>query len=53
MPETMGPLLLERLSVRLLGGIGGSGSSEEIRRECLDNMTELLRRFGHLNSESR
>ena len=48
----MGQLLIEKLSARLLGGISNANSSEEIKRECLDNMSELLKRFGHLSNEA-
>jgi cullin-associated NEDD8-dissociated protein 1 len=46
-PEDMGSLVSEKLTSRLLNGITRTGS-EEIKRECLDNMADLLRRFGHL-----
>jgi cullin-associated NEDD8-dissociated protein 1 len=47
-PDTMGPLVCERLTVKLTQGIGKS-ATEEIKRECLDLMNDLLKRFGHLN----
>lgn len=43
----MGNLVADRLTGRLLNGISRSGS-EEVKRESLDNMDNLLRRFGHL-----
>jgi hypothetical protein len=46
-PDEMGLLVSERLSSRLLNGITRTGS-DDIKRECLDNMADLLRRFGHL-----
>jgi cullin-associated NEDD8-dissociated protein 1 len=45
-PSSMGNLVVQRLSGKLLSGI--DQSDEEIKRECLDIMTELLSRFGHL-----
>jgi cullin-associated NEDD8-dissociated protein 1 len=46
-PDEMGLLVSERLTGRLLNGITRTGS-DDIKRECLDNMADLLRRFGHL-----
>ena len=46
-PDEMGPLVADRLTGRLLNGITRTGP-EDIKRECLDNMADLLRRFGHL-----
>ena len=46
-PDEIGPLVSERLTSRLLNGITRAGS-EDVKRECLDNMADLLRRFGHL-----
>lgn len=46
-PDEMGSLISERLSGRLLNGISRTGS-EEVKKECLDNLSDLLRRFGHL-----
>jgi len=48
-PESMGTLVTDRLTAKLLSGITRQ-DSEDIQRECLDNMTDLLRRFGHLNA---
>ena len=39
---TIGPLVSEKLASRLLNGISRTGS-EEVKRECLDNMSDLLR----------
>ena len=49
-PDEMGPLVSDRLSGRLLNGITRTGP-DDIKRECLDNMADLLRRFGHLISK--
>ena len=46
-PEEMGPFLAEKLSSRLLRGITHA-KVEEVKRECLDSLTELLRRFGYI-----
>lgn len=46
-PDEMGMLVSERLTGRLLNGITRTGS-DDTKRECLDNMADLLRRFGHL-----
>ena len=46
-PDEMGPLVAERLTGKLLNGITRKGA-EDIKRECLDNMADLFRRFGHL-----
>jgi len=50
-PDSMGTMVTEQLTAKLLSGISRQ-SSEDIQRECLDNMTDLLRRFGHLNTSS-
>lgn len=50
-PDSMGALVTERLTAKLLSGISRQ-ESEDIQRECLDNMSDLLRRFGHLNTAS-
>jgi hypothetical protein len=47
-PDSMGPLVCERLTTKLTAGIGKS-PTEEIKRECLDLMNDLLKRFGHHN----
>lgn len=46
-PEEMGMLVSERLTQRLVRGINAA-SNDDVRRECLDNLGDLLRRFGHL-----
>lgn len=46
-PEEMGKLVAETLTEKLLDGIVNS-NNDDTKRECLDNMTDLLRRFGHL-----
>lgn len=43
-PESMGTLLTSRLSCRLLVGI--SSNEDSIKMECLDILTDLMRRFG-------
>jgi cullin-associated NEDD8-dissociated protein 1 len=48
-PDATGQLVSQQLTSKLLSGIARSGP-EEIVRECLDNMTDLLRRFGHLST---
>lgn len=45
-PDTMGPLVVERLTERLMSGI--NSDNDDIKRESLDNITDLLKRFGHL-----
>lgn len=55
-PEEVGPAVASCLAGRLLGGIqqragagdGGSGDKGalEVKLECLDNLTDLLKRFG-------
>eukprot|EP01038_Epipyxis_sp_PR26KG_P006809 gene6809-9325_t len=47
-PEGMGALVCTQLTGKLLIGTS-KDRPEEIVRECLDNLSELLRRFGHLN----
>lgn len=47
----MGLLVVERLFSRLLGGMSNASNSEEVKRECLDNMTDLIKRFGQLSNE--
>ncbi len=49
-PDSMGPLVADILTSRLLNGIARPGS-QDIKRECLDNLKELLRRFGHHNEK--
>lgn len=49
-PEEMGPLVVEKLPMKMLYGIKNS-STDEVRRECLDNMNDLIKRFGHLISK--
>jgi cullin-associated NEDD8-dissociated protein 1 len=46
-PEELGQLVADDLCPRLLNGISRA-SSEDVKRECLDIMSDLLRRFGHL-----
>jgi cullin-associated NEDD8-dissociated protein 1 len=45
-PDTMGPLVVEKLTERLMTGI--DSENDDVKRESLDNMTDLLKRFGHL-----
>jgi cullin-associated NEDD8-dissociated protein 1 len=45
-PDTMGPLVVEKLTERLMTGI--DSDIDDVKRESLDNMTDLLKRFGHL-----
>jgi hypothetical protein len=49
-PDSMGAVVTDKLTAKLITGIARtSPGSEEVQRECIDNTTELLRRFGHLN----
>jgi len=51
-PDSMGGALVsDRLTAKLLSGISRQ-DAEDIQRECLDNMADLLRRFGHLNASA-
>jgi len=50
-PDSMGALVSDRLTAKLLSGISRQ-DAEDIQRECLDNMADLLRRFGHLNASA-
>ena len=45
-PDHMGPTVAGKLTNRLLGGIGNDEVAE-VKLECLDLMTDLLKRFGH------
>ena len=45
-PDTMGPSVAGRLTTRLLGGIS-QDNVPEIKLECLEIITDLLKRFGH------
>ena len=47
-PEELGFDVSQLLVKRLLSGISNAESSDDVRRECLDNLTDLLARFGHL-----
>ena len=49
-PEAMGTIVTDKLTNKLLNGLKFN-TSEDVLRECLDNLTELLRRFGHLNEK--
>lgn len=49
-PDSMGTLIVEKLTSNLLTGIGRAGG-EDVKRECLDIMSELLKRFGGLNEK--
>jgi cullin-associated NEDD8-dissociated protein 1 len=44
-PEAMGPSVAKRLTPRLFGGVA-QDATVEVKLECLDNLTDLLRRFG-------
>lgn len=46
-PDKMGDKVSSKLTTRLLNGISAA-HHDDIRRECLENLAELLRRFGHL-----
>eukprot|EP01039_Chlorochromonas_danica_P000820 gene820-890_t len=45
--EAMGPLVCERLGAKLLNGVLHA-VTDDAKRECLENLFELLKRFGHL-----
>lgn len=45
-PPNMGDLLVHTLTSRLL--VGCEHANDDIKRECLDSLTDLLKRFGHL-----
>lgn len=47
-PDRMGELVGEQITAKIMSGIART-DSEDIQRECLEIMTDLLRRFGHLN----
>lgn len=44
-PDAFGPSVASRLTIRLLGGVE-QDKTVEIKLECLDNLTDLLKRFG-------
>lgn len=44
-PDKMGAAVSNQLTRKLLSGIS-QHTTEEVKRECLDNLAELLRRFG-------
>lgn len=46
-PDTMGDVVVDRLTARLLNGISRV-ENDDVKRECLDNLNDLIRRFGHL-----
>ena len=46
-PPAMGPSVCRLLTRRLLSGVAAPPSAAiEIKLECLDNLTDLIRRFG-------
>ena len=45
-PPNMGELLVSTLTSRLL--VGTQHANDDIKRECLDSLTDLVKRFGHL-----
>ena len=45
-PDTMGPSVAGRLTTRLMGGIS-QDNEPDIKLECLEIITDLLKRFGH------
>ena len=48
-PDAMGPSVCRLLVKRLLSGIAAPPTAAlEIKLECLDNMTDLIRRFGQV-----
>eukprot|EP00903_Cladosiphon_okamuranus_P016633 g15341.t1 len=44
-PDAFGASVAQRLTVRLLGGVE-QDKTVDIKLECLDNLTDLLKRFG-------
>ncbi|KAJ1440484.1 armadillo-type protein [Ochromonadaceae sp. CCMP2298] len=50
-PDSMGAMVTEQLTSKLLNGMGRT-EAEDVQKECLDNMADLLQRFGHLNGPS-
>ena len=42
-PDEMGVIVSDKLASRLLNGIARDSAGEDTRRECLDNMGDLLR----------
>ncbi|CAM9970460.1 unnamed protein product [Ascophyllum nodosum] len=44
-PDAFGASVAQRLTVRLLGGVEQEATMD-IKLECLDNLTDLLKRFG-------
>ncbi|CAM9131552.1 unnamed protein product, partial [Ectocarpus sp. 12 AP-2014] len=44
-PDAFGPSVAQRLTVRLLGGVD-QDQTVDIKLECLDNLTDLVKRFG-------
>uniref|UniRef100_A0A7S3NKS9 TATA-binding protein interacting (TIP20) domain-containing protein n=1 Tax=Aureoumbra lagunensis TaxID=44058 RepID=A0A7S3NKS9_9STRA len=46
MPVEMGPSVCEKLTQRLLGGVQQK-EKLDVKLEALDNLTDLLKRFGH------
>lgn len=50
-PDETGTLVTQQLTGSLVTGIANAGN-DEVSRECLDIMTDLLRRFGHLNEQN-
>lgn len=51
-PEEIGPNIVGILPRQLLEGINRS-PNESVRRECLENMTDLLKRFGAIFAKDR
>lgn len=49
-PDSMGKAVSDHLSNALITGI--DRPLEDVKKECLDNVTELLKRFGHELSDS-
>ena len=46
-PEDMGPVIVQILPKQMLEGVNRS-PHEGVKKECLDNLTDLLKRFGSI-----
>ena len=46
-PEECGTLITQHLTPKFLRGFSTT-QNEDIKKECLDRMSDILKRFGHL-----
>lgn len=53
-PDSSGSIVISKALTRLIVGVNhnGNAASEDIKKECLDNLSELLKRFGPLTQVS-